>query len=187
MVYLQLMFEFFKTGLFTVGGGLATLPFLRDISTRLGWFTQEELINMIAISESTPGPIGINMATYAGFKAGNILGAIVASLALIVAPMIIIMVIAKFLDKFKENKIVQSVFYGIRPAVCGLITAAGYQVIVISLFSAAAFEQSGAVMDLFNIKAIILYGVLLWGVMKLKKHPALYIAAAALIGILIPF
>lgn len=187
MVYLQLIYEFFKTGLFTVGGGLATLPFLYDISARMGWFSQEELVNMIAISESTPGPIGINMATFAGYQAAGILGAILASIALVIAPMIIIMVIARFLEKFKANKTVQAVFYGIRPAVCGLITAAGYQVMALSLFSVAAFEQSGAFLDLINIKAILLYGVLLFGVMKFKKHPALYIGAAALLGVFIQF
>lgn len=187
MIYLQLAFEFFKTGLFTIGGGLATLPFLYDISNRLGWFTHEELINMIAISESTPGPIGINMATFAGYQAADVFGAIVATLSLIVAPTIIIIIIANFLTKFKENKTVQAVFYGLRPAVCGLIAAAGYKVIEISLLRMDVFKETGALLDLFNIKALAFYAVLLFGVLKFKKHPVIYIATAAVIGIIIKF
>lgn len=187
MILFQLFVEFFKTGLFTVGGGLATLPFLYDISDRLGWYTHEELINMIAISESTPGPIGANMATFTGYQTAGIIGAVVATLSLILAPMIIIIIIANFLEKFKDNKYVQAVFYGIRPAVCGLITAAAYSVMVISIFALDKFKETGAIIDFFNLKACALFAVLLFGVMKFKKHPVVYIGLAALIGAFVKF
>ena len=89
MIYLRLFYEFFKTGLFAIGGGLATLPFLSDMADRTGWFTQAQLADMLAVSESTPGPVGVNMATYVGFETGGILGAVVATLGL-VAPSVIV-------------------------------------------------------------------------------------------------
>ena len=93
MIYLQLFWEFFKTGLFAIGGGMATVPFLFDISARTGWFTASELANMIAVSESTPGPIGINMATYVGFETAGILGSVIATLGLVIPSIIIIVII----------------------------------------------------------------------------------------------
>lgn len=185
-IFFQLAFEFFKTGIFTVGGGLASLPFLYDISDRMGWYTNSELIDMIAIAESTPGPIGANMATFAGYKAAGILGAIVASVSLIVGPMILVIIIANFLEKFKDNKYVQAVFYGLRPAVAGLITAACYSVMAISLFSVDALK-SGNFMEFLNLKACAFFAILFYGVMKFKKHPVVYIGIAAVVGMLIKF
>ena len=101
MIYLILAFEFFKIGLFSIGGGMATLPFLMDLTNKYDWFTVSELTNMVAISESTPGPVGINMATYAGYNAAGVLGAIVATLALTAPAWIIIILIAKFLENLK--------------------------------------------------------------------------------------
>ena len=125
MIYLILAYEFFKIGLFSIGGGMATLPFLMDLTNKYDWFTVSELTNMVAISESTPGPVGINMATYAGYNAAGVLGAVVATLALTAPAWIIIIVIAKFLENFSENTNVKAAFYGIRPAVAALI---GYAV-----------------------------------------------------------
>ena len=121
MIYLILAYEFFKIGLFSIGGGMATLPFLMDLTNKYDWFTVSELTNMVAISESTPGPVGINMATYAGYNAAGVLGAVVATLALTAPAWIIIIVIAKFLENFSENTNVKAAFYGIRPAVAALI------------------------------------------------------------------
>ena len=125
MIYLILAYEFFKIGLFSIGGGMATLPFLMDLTGKYDWFTISELTNMVAISESTPGPVGINMATYAGYNAAGVPGAIVATLALTAPAWIIIILIAKFLENFSENRNVKAAFYGIRPAVAALI---GYAV-----------------------------------------------------------
>ena len=104
MIYLQLFFEFFKAGLFAIGGGLATIPFLTDIGQRTGWFTSGELANMIAISESTPGPMGVNMATYVGFHTGGIAGGVIATLGLVCPSILVILVIAGFLKKFRESR-----------------------------------------------------------------------------------
>lgn len=114
MILLLLMWEFFKTGLFAIGGGLATLPFLYEMSVKTGWFTATDIANMIAISESTPGPLGINMATYVGYNTAGVAGAILAPIGEVLPSIIIILIIAKVLEKFKENQIVQDVFYGLR-------------------------------------------------------------------------
>ncbi len=129
MIYLQLFWEFFKTGLFAIGGGMATVPFLFDISARTGWFTTSELANMIAVSESTPGPIGINMATYVGFETAGILGSVIATLGLVVPSIIIIVIIAKILDAFAEKPVVKTVFKYLRPAVIGLLLFALWQLL----------------------------------------------------------
>ena len=110
MILLRLFFEFFKTGLFAVGGGLATIPFLADLGGRTGWFTPGDLADMIAVSESTPGPIGVNMATYVGFRAAGIPGGIMATLGLVAPSVIIILIISLFLQKFRQNRAVDAVF-----------------------------------------------------------------------------
>ena len=124
MTFLTLFWEFFKTGLFAVGGGLATLPFLRDIAVRFDWFTLDQLSDMIAVSEATPGPIGVNMATYAGFNAAYILGALTATLALVLPSFIILCVIARFLKRYNESRLVRGIFYALRPATAAIVTAA---------------------------------------------------------------
>lgn len=179
-VYLSLIVEFFKAGLFAIGGGMATLPFLIDMTHTYDWFTRSELANMVAISESTPGPVGINMATYAGFNAASVPGAIVATLALTAPAIIIISLIAKFLDNFSENRIVKAVFYGIRPTVAALI---GYAVFELSKIALMTETESGLVPNLTNITLCLLFIALLQ-VKKLKDlHPILWIAAGAVCGI----
>ena len=121
MLYLRVFFEFFKVGLFSIGGGLATLPFLFELAEKYNWFTTEELTNMIAVSESTPGPIGVNMATYVGNKTGGVWAGVVSSLSLVLPSLIVILIISGILEKFKENKIVRNLFYGLRAAVVGLL------------------------------------------------------------------
>lgn len=182
MIYLTLIAEFFKIGLFAIGGGMATLPFLMDLTSRYDWFTASELANMVAISESTPGPVGINMATYAGYNAAGVPGAIVATLALTAPAIIIITLIAKFLDNFSENKIVKSVFYGLRPAVAALIGYAVFELLKISVVS----NVNGKLQP--NLTAIALCAVVvaLLQVKKLKDlHPIIWIAAGAVLGILL--
>jgi chromate transporter len=133
MIYLRLFYEFFKTGLFSFGGGLATIPFLYEMADRTGWFTSAQLTDMIAISESTPGPVGINMATYTGYTVAGVLGGIIATLGLIAPSVIVILIIARILVKFQENRLVNYAFYGLRPASVALISAAGFQVMKLSL------------------------------------------------------
>ena len=135
MIYLQLFWEFFKTGLFSVGGGLATLPFLYEMGERTGWFTAENVADLLAIAESTPGPIGINMATYTGYICGGIPGVLTACLGLVTPSFCIILLVAAFLNKFRHSRLVENAFYGLRPASMGLITAAGLSVAVIALMN----------------------------------------------------
>ena len=191
MILLQLFFEFFKTGLFAVGGGMATLPFLYDISARTGWYTTEMLADMIAVSESTPGPIGVNMATYVGFVTAGIPGAIIATLGLITPSIVIILLIARALKAFRENPYVEAGFYGLRPCSVGLIAAAGFLVIKLALFNTELYQESGKLIDLFDFKAIALAAVLLVCTRYVKKlkglHPIFFILASAVIGIVFAF
>ena len=187
MIYLQLYYEFFKIGLFAIGGGLATIPFLQEIAANTGWFTSAQLTNMIAISESTPGPIGINMATYVGYTSAGILGGLIASLGIVTPPLIIVLIIARLLSKFRENKIVDSAFYGLRPASLGLISAAGLGVLMLSLLHIELWEQTGAVLDLFDYKAILLAAVLFLVTKKFKAHPVIFLAGSAIVGIIFKF
>ncbi|WWR17167.1 chromate transporter [Lachnospiraceae bacterium JLR.KK008] len=180
-----LMFwEFMKIGLFAVGGGPATLPYLMDLTERFDWYTMEDLTNMIAISESTPGPLGLNMATYAGFHTLGTFGGIVSTLGLVFPSVIVIILVAKFLENFNENKYVQGAFAGIRPAVTALIAAAVYSVCKVSLFTQteAGYVPAGKVILL----CVIVFGLL--QVKKLQKyHPAVWLLFAVVIGIVFRF
>jgi len=182
MIYLLLFWEFFKIGLFAVGGGLAALPFLYVLADRYMWFSYAELTDMIAVAESTPGPLGINMATYVGYKVAGISGSLAASLSLILPSIIITVIICTMLKRFRENEQVQWVFYGLRPAVAGLIGAIAISLLQIALFG-GHFSQGAAV----DIKALLLTALLLPAVFKLKKHPVIYIAVAAIIGMVFKF
>ena len=181
-VYLTLITEFLKIGLFSVGGGLATLPFLYKLADNYDWFTREMLVDMIAISESTPGPIGINMATYAGFTAGGVPGGILATFALITPSIVIALVITKIMDRFKTNKYVRAAFHGIRPAVTALIASAAFGIIKITLLDIPGYSASGLLKDVLNYKGIILFAALAFLLKKFDKHPIYYIGGAALIG-----
>ena len=194
MMYLQLFWEFFKTGLFAVGGGMATIPFLYEMSDKTGWFTHNDLANMIAVGESTPGPIGVNMATYVGFVTGMqdkgiltaILGAVTATMGLITPCVIVILIVAAILKSFRNNRYVNSAFYGLRPASTGLIAAAGFTVVASNLFFSDVWAQ-GNLLEAFNWKGIVLAAAL-WlltnVVRKTKKwHPIVFIGFSALAGI----
>ena len=188
MIYLQLFVEFFKTGLFSVGGGLATLPFLYEMSDKTHWFSHADIADMIAISESTPGAIGINMSTYAGFKTGGYPGGVIATLALATPSLIIILIISGFLQKFRDSRAVQHAFYGLRPASIAMITAAGLNVAKVSLVNIDAFLASHQLTDLFLWKAILLAIVIFAGQKLFPKiHPVAFIAFSAVVGIVFRF
>ena len=181
---LDLFFSFFKIGLFAVGGGPATIPYLMDLTQAKDWYTMKELTNMIAISESTPGPLGINMATYAGFHTAGIIGGLVATLGLVTPSVIVIILIARFLNNFSENRYVKAAFFGIRPAVTALIAMAVYNLCKVSLFveTDAGVAPAGKTM----ILAIIVFFAM--QNKKLKKlHPACWLLAAAVIGVVFRF
>ena len=181
-IYLRLYYEFFKTGLFAIGGGMATLPFLHDIGETTGWYTQAQLMNMLAVSESTPGPIGINMATYVGYTVGGVPGAVIATLGLITPSIIVIMIVTRILTKFRTNRTVDAVFYGLRPASCGLIAAAG-----LSVVSLALLDLSAPLETMFQWKYIALAAVILvltrWVKPTKKLHPIVFIGLSAAAGI----
>lgn len=128
MTYFILALEFFKIGLFAIGGGLVTVPFLYDLTEQYDWFTAKELTDMIAVSQSTPGPVGINMATYAGYKAAGVWGSLLATLSLVTPSVIVVYLISKILTKWKDNPNVLRVLGGIRPAVLALILFAGWDI-----------------------------------------------------------
>jgi len=190
MTYIRLFIEFFQTGLFAIGGGMATIPFLYDMADKTGWFTQNDVANMVAISESTPGPIGVNMSTYIGYLTGMteggipgaLLGAVIATLGLITPSIIVILIVAAILNSFRNNPYVDKAFYGLRPASAGLIAAAGLSILLSCLFAGNLTIAS------FNWKALIL-GVVLWFfITKVKKtkgwHPVVFIGISAVVGII---
>ena len=191
--FAQLIFEFFKTGLFAIGGGLATVPFLREMATKYPWFSADMLSDMIAVSESTPGPIGINMATYAGFTAGysvgglpiGILGGIIATLSLATPSIIIILMLSGVYQKFKTNPLVANAFYTIRPAVTGMIAAVAVTLIEAALLTGNFTPVINDLIGLISIKAVILFAILAvaMNIKPLKKlHPIVFIVFAGVCG-----
>ena len=185
MIYLRLFWEFFKTGLFSVGGGLATLPFLYQMQAKTGWFTVADLSNMIAVSESTPGPMGINMATYTGYTVAGIPGAVIAVAGEILPAFIIILIVYRLLDRFKTNRYVQDTLYGLRAASTAMILMAGLRVAQTALLDVPAWQASGTFTDLFRPLAIVLAAAVFFLYRKFGKHPLWYILASGLIGVLL--
>jgi len=168
MIYLQLIFEYFKTGLFSFGGGYATLPFLYHISETYSWYSSKQLSDMLAVSSITPGPVGVNMATFSGFTTAGILGALLATSAIVLPSLIIVIVIAKLLAKFRENRHVQAAIYALKPAGCGLLTA-----VVINMFQENVHSLWGY---------ILFFGLLIMS-LKIKKDPLTYLGLSALVGL----
>lgn len=185
MTILQLIYEFMKIGLFAVGGGLATLPFLYALAGRYPWFTELEVTDMIAISESTPGPIGANIATFAGYRAAGIPGGIIATLSLILPSVIISILISLLIKRFQESEIVKRGFYLLRPATSGLIAGAIFQVFVLSLLNVPLYQTTGNLLDLFRWLPIVIFIVLFILIWKFNKlHPIAFLAAGAVLGII---
>lgn len=186
MILVQLFFEFFKTGLFSVGGGLATIPFLQHMGESTGWFTNSDLTTMIAVSESTPGPIGVNMATYVGFQTAGIPGAVVATLGLVAPSILVILIIAGILQKFRSSKTVEAVFSGLRPASTALIVSAGLSVAWSVFFVANSLSPDSMPALHFPrlALAVLIFVVMKWSPLK-KLHPIAFLLAAAVVGALL--
>lgn len=191
MILIRLFFEFLKIGMFSVGGGMATLPFLYDMADETGWCTYSQIADMLAVSESTPGPIGINMATYVGYTIGGIPGALVATFGIILPGIILVIIVTSILDKFRNNLYVEGAFYGLRPASTALITSAGLLVAKITFLNLDIYKASGAIADMFNYKAVIFAVILLiftrWVKQTKDLHPAIFIAISAVVGIVFSF
>lgn len=186
MTTLLLLFsEFFQAGLFAVGGGLATLPFILKMMERYpDWFGTLQLADITAIAESTPGPIGVNAATFAGYSAAGVAGAFTATFAVILPSFIIISLIAHALQKYRDSRLVCDVFAGLRPAVTGLIAAACWAVMQSALITGAL---SDGFLRMFDWKNVALFAVL-FTLLQLPKtkdvHPIFYILAGAAAGVL---
>ena len=171
MIYLKLFLEFFHIGLFSFGGGYATLPFLYHIADVQKWYTTKQLAHMIAISSITPGPIGVNVATFAGFKTAGILGSLIATTSVILPSFIIVVLISKVLEQFKHNKYVRSVIYTLKPAGCGLLAAVGVDMFINNI----------------NIPGMILLAGLFFASLTEKRDPLFYLGVSALVGLIAGF
>ena len=184
MIFLQLFLTFFKIGAFTFGGGYAMLPLIREEVIAHGWLTEQEIVNFIAVSESTPGSFSINMSTYVGMKTGGILGAVCATLGVVLPSFIIILIVARLYDSFKMNKIVSGCMSGLKPAVIGLIATA-----VISVGRTALFPDGFIASQLIQLPFLLaaaLFAVTI--VLAFKKvHPIIIILLSAAVGITVGF
>lgn len=196
MILCKLFWEFCKTGLFAIGGGMATVPFLREIADKTGWFTAGQLADMIAVSESTPGPLGVNMATYVGYTVGSsqlgspwmgIVGAVVATLGLIFPSIVIVLCISFFLKRFRTSTLVDAALYGLRPASVALISAAGVEIVLFAILRVDSIYQIGAAQ--FSWKSVLLAAGVYAGtnlIPKLKKlHPIWFILLSAIVGVIL--
>ena len=187
MIYLQLFFEFFQIGLFAVGGGMATLPFLQRLGEKTGWFGSQLIADMVAISESTPGPIGVNMATYVGYNVGGFLGGFVATMGLAMPSIIIVIILSHYLAKLKGNRYLDYAFYGMRPAVTGLIAAAAISVMQVAVLNTELYKLTGNILDFIDPKKIVYFAIVFFAIKKFKKHPITYIAVSAVVGLMFRF
>lgn len=196
MILCKLFWEFCKTGLFAIGGGMATVPFLREIADKTGWFTAGQLADMIAVSESTPGPLGVNMATYVGYTVGSsqlgspwmgIVGAVTATLGLIFPSIVIVLCISFFLKRFRTSTLVDAALYGLRPASVALISAAGVEIVLFAILRVDSIYQIGAAQ--LSWKSVALAAGVYAGtnlIPKLKKlHPIWFILLSAIVGVVL--
>ena len=172
MIYLQLFLEFFKIGLFSFGGGYATIPFLYHISQVYNWYSLEELTQMVAVASITPGPVGINVATYAGLKSAGVLGSVLATTAEMLPSLFLVIIVSKLLKKFSDNFYVKSTIETLKPVSCALLTS-----VAIGLLKP----------EIRDIKAMVLLGVLLLLSWKSKRDPLYYILISAITGVLLVF
>lgn len=181
MIYFDLFFTFLKIGLFTIGGGYAMLPMIREEVSSHGWLSQSELIDFIAVSESTPGPFAVNISTFVGTRTGGIFGGLCATLGVVLPSFVIILIVAKYYERFKSNKLVVGAMNGLKPAVVGLIAAALLslsgtvffpQGLSANVFGAAQFYVS---LGIFAVAVVLAFK---------KLHPILIILLSAVIGVI---
>lgn len=183
MLYIKLFYEFFKIGLFTIGGGLVTIPLLKDLAERTNWYDVSFITEMLAVSESTPGPIGLNMATYVGYEVAGVLGGIISTVAEIIPSIIIVSLVSVFFINFRENKNIQYALQSIRATVTALIAVVGVEMFRISVIGG----QSVAIDDMMrsiNFVKLLLFMAVLYLSRKYNKHPIFYICISGLIGVI---
>lgn len=182
MSIFSLCLRFFLTGLFAIGGGLAGIPIMQQLIVDKGWIAPEMFYNMVAVSESTPGPIGVNMATYIGFESFGVFGGIIATLSLTLPSFIIILLISRYFVSVQDKPLVKNGLYGIRAAVAGLIASAAWKILSVTIFTPANFLQNPSVLTLFDFRQLIIFAVIFALYRIFKKHPILYILFGAVCG-----
>lgn len=169
MILLELFINFFHIGVFSFGGGYATLPFLYEIAENHSWYSIDDLTNMIAVSSITPGPVGINMATFAGFKTEGILGSLIATTAIILPSLIFVVLVSKVLNKFCDNKFVKSIIYVLKPLGCGLLAATGVNLLI---------------KNNLNVAGAIFLLILIYVSTRKKLSPIFYLGSGAILGLI---
>ena len=184
MTILQLFVSFFLIGLFTFGGGLAALPLIQQQVVSHQWVTVSDFFNMVAVSQSVPGAIAFNLSTFIGFRASGVLGAIISTIAIALPSLLFTVVIARYFPTFKNNKFVSCAFYGLRAAVIGLIATATFNILLVTIININLFKQTSNLLNLIDIKALALFGVVFFLFEKFKLHPIIYIMLGAAAGIL---
>ena len=188
MTLLLLYWEFLKTGLFAVGGGMAQLPFLSDMGLRRpDWFSPEGLADMVAVSEAMPGPLGIDMATYIGYTVAGLPGVLAAVLGVITPAVVIVTAAAKFLSRYMDNQYAKRVFSGLRPAVAGLIAAACLTLLRPAVLTGAPFAGLGKIFAFPDWRCLLILSIFiaLMHIKHVKKlNPMLFITAGAALGII---
>ncbi len=184
MIFLELFYVFFCIGAFTFGGGYAMLPLMQEQVLARSWATEEQLINFIAVSESTPGPFAVNMATYIGAEMGGVFGSVCATLGVVLPSFIIILIVAKCYDKFRQSRIVKGCMSGLKPAVVGLIANA-----FLNVFVTIFFTGGFAVAVFTQIRTYVYLGIFaVMLVLAFKKvHPIIIICLSAVIGIVVGY
>ena len=182
MRLLTLFTSFFKIGLFSVGGGYAIIPFLFEMADNSGgWLTREMIGNMLAVAQSLPGPIGANLSAYTGIHYAGLPGAYTAALGLAAPSIIIMMIVARTLQAFKESTLVKNLFAGLRPAAAGLLSAAAFGAVALSLWNAKAQVWYGFI----RWKETLIFLILFFLIFKFKKHPIIYIVGAGVAGVVL--
>ncbi len=184
MIYFQLFYEFCKVAIFTFGGGMASIPFLEEMAVRTGWFTLAQLTDFIAISESTPGPIAVNIATYAGYNTAGYLGGVCATMGLVFPAIVLMTIVAKFITAFRGNKYIDWAFYGLRPCVLALILSALLGIAKVTLLYEGA--TLATLLASINWRAVGIFALVavLQNVKKFKKlHPVVFLSMSAVLGI----
>jgi len=180
MNLLYLFATFFRIGLFAIGGGLATLPYLFELADKSdGWLSREMIGDMLAVAQSSPGAVGVNLSAYTGVRYAGIPGAFTAVLGLVAPSIVIIIIVAKTLTAFKENTVVKSFMAGFKPAATALISVAGLGAISLSLWNSAAQTW----LYFIRWKESLIFLVFFILIFKFKKHPIFYIIAAAIVGV----
>lgn len=171
-LFIQLFLQFFHVGVFSFGGGYATLPFLYDIAEKYHWYSAKQLTDMLAISSITPGPIGVNVATFAGFATSGILGSLIATTAIILPSYVIVTIVYKVLDKFRTNRNVKGAIRGLKPAGCALLSAVGIKL----LFTSNLHLLGTLILVAFVVSSL-----------KQKHDPLFYLGISAVLGLVIGY